>query len=99
MQGKAELCINSLKESSPLRVGPKWLCASAHVGCTRAVFTKASFYYFESLEKLNCIIELVHSESQNRKAFYTMSHTSSRERERETKKYYLMLDYCRVGSL
>ena len=73
--------------TSPLRVVPKQLCASAHVGCTRAAGTsqyllKQLFIILTLLEKLNCIIELMHSESQNRKAFYTMSHTSSRERER-----------------
>ena len=34
-RGKAELCTYNLKKHHLLRVGPKQLCASAHLGCTR----------------------------------------------------------------
>ena len=39
MRGKAELQINNLKKHRLPRVSPKQLCASAHLGCTRAAGT------------------------------------------------------------
>jgi len=38
-RGKTELRLHNLKETSPPRVGPKQLCALAHLGRTRAVGT------------------------------------------------------------
>ena len=39
MRGEAELRIYNLKKHHLPRVGPKQLCASAHLGCTRAAGT------------------------------------------------------------
>ena len=39
MRGEAELCIYNLKKGHLHRVGPKQLCASAHLGCTREAGT------------------------------------------------------------
>ena len=38
-QGEAELRVYNLKKHNLARVGPKQLCASAHLGCTRAAGT------------------------------------------------------------
>ena len=46
MQGKAKLRIYNLKKTSSPRVGPKQLCASAHLVCTHAVGT--SQYYLHT---------------------------------------------------
>ena len=39
MQGEAKLRIYNLKQHHLPRVSPKQLCASAHLGCTRAAGT------------------------------------------------------------
>ena len=39
VRGEALLCVYNLKKHHLPRVGPKQLCASAHLGCTRAAGT------------------------------------------------------------